>query len=137
MTLSKYCRRHQFKRLNDFEAKRVFKQVVDGVRYIHSMGYCHRDLKMTNILIDHLEVVKIIDFGFSSEGYKKQKMYCGTPSYMAPEIIDRRVYIGVYVDMWALGVVLYKLLTGEYPFGGKYKICLFLAEDDEKLADNI
>jgi len=121
-TLSRYCRKKQLKRLDDLEAYSVFKQVVDGVRYIHKKGFCHRDLKLTNILIDHTSIVKIIDFGFASTGEGEHSMYCGTPSYMAPEIVDKKSYDGLKVDVWAIGVVLYKLLTGEYPFGGILKV---------------
>ena len=119
-TLSRFCRKKQLKRLGDQEARYVFKQVLDGVQYIHDMGFCHRDLKMTNILIDTSGAVKIIDFGFATTGFGEHKMYCGTPSYMAPEIVDKKSYDGKRVAVWALGVVLYKLLTGDYPFGGKH-----------------
>jgi MAP/microtubule affinity-regulating kinase len=106
------------------EAQYVFKQILDGVKYMHDKGLCHRDLKMTNILINSRGEVKIIDFGFSVEAYHKLRMYCGTPSYMPPEMVNKKSYYGKPLDIWSLGVVLYKLLTGEYPFGGK-KIFLF------------
>lgn len=65
-TLSKLCRLRASKRLSEKECRTVFKQVAEGVRWIHNHGYCHRDLKMTNILINSQNLVKIIDFGFSS-----------------------------------------------------------------------
>jgi serine/threonine protein kinase len=74
---------------------------------------------MTNILINRDGLVKIIDFGFSCPAFEKLRMYCGTPSYMAPEMVMKRSYRGMPMDIWALAVVLFKLLTGEYAFGGK------------------
>lgn len=64
-------------------------------------------------------------------------MYCGTPSYMAPEMVLKQSYNGKCVDIWALAVVLYKLLTGEYAFGGNSTFSKFLAEDNPLLNDNI
>lgn len=92
-------------------------QVLSGVKYLHSKGVSHRDLKLTNILINSQGKVKIIDFGFASNRSEKLSSYCGTPSYMAPEIVERRSYWGKQVDMWALGVILYKLVTALYAFG--------------------
>jgi serine/threonine protein kinase len=63
-------------------------------------------------------VVKIIDFGFAAPALHPLKMYCGTRSYMSPEIINKQTYMGKNSDIWSLGVVLYKLVTGEYAFGG-------------------
>ena len=95
---------------------------------MHDRGMCHRDLKMTNILINNKGIVKIIDFGFATESQNKLRMYCGTPSYMPPEMVNKITYYGMPLDVWSLGVVLYKLLTGEYPFG---------AEKDPELKNNI
>ena len=90
-----------------------------GVREIHNKGYCHRDLKVTNMLIDQNSQVKIIDFGFACKADKMLNMYCGTRSYMPPELVNKFQYYGKPMDMWSLGVVLFKLLVGDYPFGGK------------------
>lgn len=80
----------------------------------------HRDLKLDNILIEEGKTIKIIDFGFSvlSNPSQKLKIFCGTPSYMAPELTQKREYDGKAVDMWALGVLLFVLLTGSFPFRG-------------------
>ena len=82
----------------------------------------HRDIKLDNILIDEgTRMVKLIDFGFSvltSTTDQRLKVFCGTPSYMAPEITRKNDYEGRPVDIWALGVTLYVMLTGEFPFRG-------------------
>lgn len=118
-TISGFCRTRPSKKLSENEAKFVFKQIALGVKHIHEFNYCHRDLKMTNILIDSSGLVKIIDFGFACPSKEKLKMYCGTPSYMAPEMVMKKSYYGQAMDIWALGVVLFKMLTGEYTFGSK------------------
>ena len=66
--------------------------------------------------------VKIIDYGFACVSKDKLKVFCGTPSYMAPELVAKKDYLGQPVDIWALGVLLYKMLTGYYPFNGKIPI---------------
>ena len=80
----------------------------------------HRDLKLQNVLLDSKRTVKIIDFGFSTLTSTNEtlKMFCGTPNYMAPEIIDRKEYHGAPADIWAAGVLLFTILCGEFPFKG-------------------
>ena len=71
-------------------------------------------------MLDDQNNIKIIDFGFSTciPNDKKIKIFCGTPSYMAPEIVQKKEYDGKAVDMWALGVLLFAMLTGTFPFRG-------------------
>lgn len=118
LTLNHFCKQFNGKRLNEEQAYAVFSQIVKGVRYMHDFNISHRDLKLTNILIDEEYTVKIIDFGFACEARERHKMYCGTPSYMAPEIVEKKLYFPKPTDIWSLGVVLFKLLTGDYVFGG-------------------
>jgi len=84
-----YVRRRR--RLDEEVAKYLFKQIVVGIEYIHSKNIIHRDIKLENILLDNLGVVKICDFGVSKllpEGPEsKATECCGTPAYMAPEVI--------------------------------------------------
>ena len=88
---------------------------------MHQRNVTHRDIKLENILLDETRTrVKLIDFGFSTciPHEKKVKIFCGTPSYMAPELVRKSEYDGRQVDMWALGVLLYALLSGTFPFKG-------------------
>lgn len=119
-TLNIFCRKFPEKRLNEEQAHAIFVQIAKGVKYMHDHNVAHRDLKLTNMLIDPEYIVKLIDFGFACEAEEHHKMYCGTPSYMAPEIVEKKVYKPRPTDIWSLGVVLYKLLTGDYAFGGRF-----------------
>lgn len=117
-SLHGYLKRRPNRRLEDNEAKRIFKQILQGIEYCHSNNVTHRDLKLENILLDEKNNVKIIDFGFSTcfPHEKKVKVFCGTPTYMAPEIVSRKEYSGPPADVWALGVLLYAMLCGGFPF---------------------
>jgi serine/threonine protein kinase len=89
--------------------------------YLHEEGITHRDIKLENILLDCDNNIKLIDFGFSTcyKPQKRIKMFCGTPSYMAPEIVSRMEYYGPPADIWAAGVLLFCLLNGFFPFKGQ------------------
>jgi MAP/microtubule affinity-regulating kinase len=88
-SLHGYLKSKPNRRLEEFDAKRIFKQILEGIKYCHSRCITHRDIKLENLLLDDNNNVKIIDFGFSTciPNEKKIKMFCGTPSYMAPEIV--------------------------------------------------
>lgn len=118
--LSSLLKTRLSRKLNETEAKAIFKQITNGVAYCHSKNISHRDLKLDNILLENGDKVKVIDFGFASCMHQgeKAKMFCGTPSYMAPEIVSKQEYAGPPADIWALGVVLYVMLTGTFPFRG-------------------
>ncbi|XP_065516689.1 serine/threonine-protein kinase H1-like isoform X2 [Lathamus discolor] len=104
------------------DATRVLQMVLDGVKYLHMLGITHRDLKPENLLYYHPGTdskIMITDFGLAS-AWKKgddclMKTTCGTPEYIAPEILVRKPYTNS-VDMWALGVISYILLSGTMPF---------------------
>lgn len=97
---------------------KIFTQLAGAVFYIHSNGCCHRDLKLENVLLDDDGNVKLGDFGFTRELPLKSLLrdICGTNAYMAPELIKRLPYSGIKIDIWALGIILYTLITGEMPF---------------------
>lgn len=111
------------KRLEENETKKIYSQICQGISYCHAKNIVHRDLKLENILIDENKLVKIIDFGFSIAiaPDKTLNIFCGTPSYMAPEIVSKKNYKGHATDIWALGILLFTLLCGHFPFRGKRK----------------
>ena len=102
--------------LSEEKCKRYFKQILEGISYSHENGVCHRDLKPENILLSDQGFIKIIDFGFSANSKVMLTTYCGTPAYMAPEIVSKQSYNGGKADIWALGVMLYFILVGTLPF---------------------
>lgn len=123
VSLQQFVKNHggATRKLSEPQCRRIFKQIAEGLEYIHSLNIAHRDIKLDNILIEEsTNMIKIIDFGFSviCNPSQRLKIFCGTPSYMAPEIVQKREYDGRQVDMWALGVLLYALLTGTFPFRG-------------------
>lgn len=88
VSLQAYLKNTSMRKQSEEHAKYIFRQIVYAVKYLHSKNICHRDLKFENILIDDRNNIKIIDFGFSilCDPSKKLTLFCGTPSYMAPEI---------------------------------------------------
>ena len=120
-SLGDYIRSKKSRRLEEKEALRIFEQIVDGISYCHSLDIAHRDIKVDNVLLDEKTKVKLIDFGLSvsTKPQDKLKEYCGTESYMAPELTKREEYSGQAVDVWALGILLYIMVSGHYPFCGK------------------
>lgn len=115
-------------------ALRLVVQVVDALMYLHERGVVHRDVKLENVLCERREMTKGVPFGvkLADFGYvnfvAREEAHClsslvGTPVYVAPEIIKRERY-GCEVDMYAVGIMLYRMLSGMYPFDG--------GKDDDK-----
>ncbi|KAJ0965903.1 hypothetical protein J5N97_027041 [Dioscorea zingiberensis] len=108
-------------RLPEHEARRYFSQLISAVDFCHSRGVSHRDLKPENLLLDHDGNLKVSDFGLSAlpEQLRHDGLLhtqCGTPAYVAPEVLRRRGYDGAKADLWSCGVILYVLLAGFLPF---------------------
>ncbi|XP_072757542.1 serine/threonine-protein kinase SIK3 isoform X1 [Anoplolepis gracilipes] len=135
-------------RMPEPEARRIFRQIVLAVRYLHQQRVVHRDLKAENLLLDADNNIKLADFGFSNEYTPGVPLntWCGSPPYAAPEIFEGKHYDGPRADVWSLGVVLYVLVCGALPFdgptmqllrsvvvSGKFRIPFFMSADCEKL----
>ena len=92
-------------------------QLLDGVEYMHNKRVVHRDLKLENILVDDRLNLKIADFGFATyKSIDNLRSYRGTMTYMAPEIKEGKNYKGTQVDLFSLGVILFIIVQGIFPF---------------------
>lgn len=108
-------------RLDEEEAKPVIYKLASAIQYLHNQNIVHRDIKLENILIIEENEPKLIDFGFSLRlKTKKIRDYCGTPAYIAPEILKKRPFRPKPTDIWAFGVLCFKLVAGYFPFSGEY-----------------
>ncbi|KAI5657372.1 hypothetical protein M9H77_26165 [Catharanthus roseus] len=108
-------------RLKEDAARKYFQQLVAAVDFCHSRGVYHRDLKPENLLLDEFGNLKVSDFGLSALADSRRQdgllhTTCGTPAYVAPEVINKKGYDGEKADIWSCGVILFVLLAGYLPF---------------------
>jgi len=109
-------------RLTELEVRYYLRQIIEGLRYMRNCLVIHRDLKPGNIFLDEKMQVKIGDFGLAAilgEEHERRKTICGTPNYVAPEMLKSENGHSFEVDVWALGVIFYTMLVGRPPFEGE------------------
>jgi len=109
----------KYKKLPEHIARRHFAQIMSGIEYMHDNNVIHRDIKTDNVLLSN-DVCKLADFGFCTKSPREKLLttFCGSPPYAAPELFKDDAYLGRNVDIWALGVTLYMMVTGRLPFHG-------------------
>ena len=107
------------KRITEIEVQCYIVQLIKALKYLHSHRVIHRDLKLGNLFLTEKMELKVGDFGLATkldfEGEKKRTV-CGTPNYIAPEILDGKIGHSYEVDIWSLGVIIYTLIIGKPPF---------------------
>jgi serine/threonine protein kinase len=115
--LLSYVRKRR--KLSELQAKYIFKQIIQGLHYLESVNIVHRDIKLENILLDGFGRVKIGDFGVSVKIDGPNAVLfeqCGTPAYIAPEIVLEHGYLGLQADVWSSGICLFAMVYGNVPF---------------------
>eukprot|EP00659_Diplonema_papillatum_P015536 gene15536-23708_t len=132
-------------RFTETEASYFVHECLLALRYMHALGIIHRDLKLGNIMLSGNMDVKIGDFGLAARLYfagEKRRTLCGTPNYIAPEILASGHGHSLEVDVWTIGVILYAMLVGKPPFQtadvnttyGKIKRCSYSFPHDVNIS---
>lgn len=109
--------------LSEDDVKKIIRQIMESLIYLHKNGICHRDLKLENLMlkeVNNLDNVKIIDFGLAREvksNFLSKSNCSGSPFYIAPEVINRDIFLAS--DIWSLGIVMYVCVSGSLLFGGE------------------
>ena len=107
------------KRLHELEVMYFTKQISNALEYLHKTRVIHRDLKLGNLFLNDQMEIKLGDFGLATkldfDGERKRTI-CGTPNYIAPEVLEGKNGHSYEVDIWSLGVIIYTLIIGKPPF---------------------
>ena len=129
--------------INSLSTKFYCTQIILAIYHLHKHSIVYRDLKPENVLIDKDGYAKLTDFGLSKENIKGNfdtKTLCGTPEYLAPEIVDRKGH-GFAVDWWSVGCIVYEMLTGQPPFilqnGNKEELFENIRKCNIRVPDNV
>jgi len=130
-----HLRNEAGRRFSEDKTRFYAAEIVCALGYLHSRGVIYRDLKLENLLLDRNGHIKMVDFGLCKDeifGNKMTNTFCGTPSYLPPEVICNMKY-GRAVDWWGLGVVIYELLTGHLPFYSEERKMMYRLIVSEKI----
>ena len=107
------------KTITELEVQYYVYQIVKALQYLHNLKIIHRDLKLANLFLTENMILKLGDFGLATkiefDGERKRSL-CGTPNYIAPEVLDGKTGHSFEVDIWGLGIIMYVLLIGKLPF---------------------
>mmetsp|Transcript_31604 Transcript_31604/g.30916 ORF Transcript_31604/g.30916 Transcript_31604/m.30916 type:complete len:115 (+) Transcript_31604:280-624(+) len=107
------------KRLHELEVQCYALQMITAMKYLHGHRIIHRDLKLGNLFLNDKMEIKLGDFGLATklefDGERKRTI-CGTPNYIAPEVLEGKGGHSYEVDIWSLGVIIYTLIVGKPPF---------------------
>lgn len=143
------------KKFDEDTGRRFFQQLVVALHFCHKQGVCHRDLKPENLLVDDKGSIKITDFGLANiqaptDPAKLLSTVCGTPNYVAPEVLKEKGYKGAEADVWSCGVILFVMLAGYLPFDdpninvlfqkidkGEYRMCKTFSEPVKDLVSKL
>jgi serine/threonine protein kinase len=118
-------------RFSECDAQPLFLQVIGAVHYLHlSKGVIHRDLKLENVMVSSNGTVKLIDFGFALRRGELDDSACGSAAYLAPEAFQAQPP-GESLDIWSLGVMLYAMICGCFPFGAALEDVIVNALDSD------
>jgi len=107
------------KRISELECVLYMTQIINALKHLHEKRIIHRDLKLGNLLLGKSFDIKVADFGLAAKiehDGEKRRTICGTPNYIAPEVLDKKQGHSYEVDVWSLGVICYTLLIGRPPF---------------------
>jgi len=118
-TLNEFMRKRPSKRLSEPETMFYIYELITALKYLHRRRVIHRDLKLGNLFLDENVRIKVGDFGLAAQlehDGEKKRTICGTPNYIAPEILEGKHGHSYEVDVWSLGVILYTMLVGRPPF---------------------
>lgn len=141
-TLLEYANQNAPLSMNEIQT--IFGQLVIAIDFLHKHQIIHRDLKCENIMIDKFKNIRLIDLSFSCNNIHRHSTLCGSPAYIAPEIINNKYY-GTSVDVWSLGIVLYAITYGKLPFENQNYSLLFhlisssepTFQKDERVSDSL
>lgn len=113
--------------IDEDEGMHIFYEIGKGVKYLHERSISHRDLKLHNIIVGQNGTIKIIDLGYALKNIEGRMTdtFCGTPTYLPPEVIARQPYHAIKADIWSFGVCMYRVLCGKFPFMGVSQTNLF------------